>query len=195
MDLNELVATITREVIRQMGKKTEKECVMILENQDCTLVPRILEHIGDVDLLFFGDDPGTRTPVRYILPQLSCTNMADLAAGRALEPVAEEVLRLLLSGTKVEIFEFEYRSYAETAPGPLYSLYESYEATLSTFGLKEFIKKQPVIQRFKKAVVTEKDIIQANNKGVLELRIPENANITPLAAECAKELNVKLLKS
>jgi len=196
MDVNELVTTITREVIKQMTRKTQKECVMILENKNSALVAPVVDHLGeDVDLFFLDEEYGSRTPARYILPKLSCSRMVDLAAGRSSGPCGEEILRLVLAGIQVEIFEFEYRSYSDTAPGGLYRLYESYEKTLEGFGIREFIRKQSGKLRINNAVVTEKDILSAKNKGVLELRIPENANITSLAAECAQELNIKLLKS
>lgn len=194
MDLNELVRTITREVIKQMGR--EKECVMILGNRECESIGPVLAHLGDdVEVLFIGDDPGSRTLSRYILPSLCCGSMADLAVGRASGAVISEVLRLLLSGNQVEVFEFQYRSYFDTAPATLYSLYKSYEETLKTYGLKEFDGKQPETVRVDKGLVTEKDVIRAHESGASVLRVPVNANITHLAADSARDLGVKLIKS
>ncbi|OQY49912.1 MAG: hypothetical protein B6230_07260 [Desulfobacteraceae bacterium 4572_89] len=195
MDLNELVRTITQEVLKQMNGAPEKECVVILENRDCDSVTRVLEHIGDdVDVFFSDDDLGGKNPARYILPVLSCSRMADLAAGRASEPASEEILTLLLSGVKVEVFEFEYKSYTATAPGALYSLYESYEKTLDAFGVKEFSRRQTGTMMLRKKLVTEKDVIHAKENGASELRIPQDANITPLAVESALEQNIQFMK-
>ncbi len=196
MDLNELVRTITQEVLKQINKESEKECVMILENRECNLVNPVLEHMGEeADVLFLNDDSGNKKVSRYILPFLSCGRMADIAVGKTSEPIVEEILRLLLSGVQIEAFEYEYKSYSDTAPMALYNMYESYEEKLATFGLIPFTRKQKNGVRLRKSLITEKDVIQALEKGVSELLVPLNANITPLAVESAREQNVKLLKS
>ncbi len=194
MELNELIRTITQEVLKNINGQAEKEWVLILENRECPLVQPVLTYLGDIDILFMDDDPVDKKPVRYILPNLSCKRMADIALGRTSDPVADKVLKLLLSGFKVETLDFEYKSYRESAPESLYKLYESYEDTLAGFGLG-LINSRKDSSRLIKGLVTEKDIIRAQQDGILSLKVSKKAIITPLAVECARERNIKLLKS
>jgi hypothetical protein len=133
--------------------------------------------------------------VRYILPSLSCANMADLALGRAVGPVAEEVLRLLLSGMEVEVMEFAYLTYGDSAPAPLYSLYEGYRERLAGYGLVEFKRKSPEAFRHRENLVTEETVLRAANAGVPVLMVPAAAIVTPLALDAAKNLNIRIIKA
>ena len=195
MDVHELVRAIAQEVLQQIRREAEKPCVMVLEARGEALAARIRECLGEeAEVLFFGEDAGNRTPTRYILPFLSCGAMAELAGGGASGPLLSEALRLLLSGTEVEILEFEYRAYRETAPGPLYSLYQALEKTLATFGMKGFTRKQPGTVRLWESLVTERTVIQAREKGASILWVPEAAKVTPLAAEVANNMGITILK-
>lgn len=187
-------------------------CIMVLDHRDDCLASRILKHLAeDAELRFFGEPAGTRnialTPTstlnlmssgplqfRYILPFLSCNDMADLAQGKASGVFMSEVLRLLLSGREVEVLEFESRSYSETAPAALYALYQGYEKTLAGYGLKECGPKQPDAVRFRGDLVTAADVGKARENGVSTLIIPLTAKVTPLAAEAAGNLNINILK-
>ncbi|MCP3923243.1 MAG: hypothetical protein GY714_11725 [Desulfobacterales bacterium] len=195
MDLNEIIRTITQEVLKNINGEKEKDCVFVLENRGCDLVFPVLEYLGDeVEILFLDDDLGSKKPSRYVLPTLSCGRMADIALGRTSEPLVEKVVKLLLSGVKVETLEFEYKSYLKTAPESLYKLYESYEESLAAFGLT-MIEEKTESLKVKKGLITEKDIVKAVQDGVLALEVSKKAIITPLAVEIAREKNVKLLKS
>ncbi len=216
MELNELVRKIVSEVLEQHKArgsltacgpdwnpvKDTRPCIMVLGEKDAHLVPRIQEHLGeDTEVCFFSDsmDPAANRgakakPGRYILPYLSCSDMADLASGKASGVFMSEVLRLLLSGTEVEILDFAYRSYSETAPVALYALYETYEKTLAGYGLKACKRKQPDTIRFRDSLVTATDVSKARENGASTLIIPLTAKITPLAAEAARNLNINILK-
>ena len=131
MDADDLIRNIVREVLNQLRGTTEKACVLVLAERDEVLASEVRQLAGeDSDVLFFGEDIGKRVPERYILPNLCCAAMADLAGGRASGKFLTEVLRLLLTGQKVEVLHFGYTAYAETAPGPLYELYTSHRKTL-----------------------------------------------------------------
>lgn len=206
-EMQEMADAIAREVIRQLNCRTEglaalrpagkpeKPCIMIMGARDAKLAAGIRTQLDeDVDFQFFME-PGTgRVPSRTILPSLCCATMADLALGRASGALMTEVLRLLLSGVEIEVLEFGYKAYAETAPGPLYSLYESYEKTLAGYGLKAFRRKQPGTVRFRERVVTEKDVTAVQEKGASVLMVPATAVVTPLAQEAAKNMNINILK-
>lgn len=202
MDINRLVETIAREVLKQINTNSSHEdesrgeCVIVLSTGTAELEAMVREYIGDkADICFLNDDPGTDRPCRHILPELTCKMMADLAYGRASGTVDSQILKLLLSGVEIETLEFEYKKYLKTAPGPMIEMYESYEKRLESFGLKKFSKQIADTVRLSKRLVTESDIIEAENNGASTLLIPLNANVTPLAQDMAKEMNVKLLKS
>ncbi len=195
MDVNELVRTIAAEVLKQMQGQTKKDCVMVLaERADCSS-DRLHECLGgEADIIYFGEDIQGRTVSRYILPSLSCSDMADLAAGRANGSYITAVLDVLLRGTEVEVLDFAYRAYSETAPGPLYRLYESYMQTLAGFGLKSFQQKRPDFVRIWQTLVTEKVIIEADQQGAPVVQVPVAAQITPLALEAAGNLKITIQK-
>lgn len=195
MDVQQLVRHIAREVLKQLREEPGKDCVMILEERDETLAAVVRQCLGDgVDLLFFGEDAGGRTPVCAIVPLLSCRALAELAGGRASGPMLSEALRLLLSGTEVSVLEFEYMAYRETAPEALYRLYESYEQTLASFGMKKLQPKQPDTVRSWDNPVTEQTVLAAQAKGASVLRVPATALVTPLAAETAASMKITILK-
>ena len=195
MDVSELARAITQEVLRQLRTESRSECAMVLGPRDAQLAITVKECVGEeTEVLFAGDDTGGRTPARYILPFLSCCAMAALASGAASEPMPAQVLQLLLSGVQVEILEFEYRAYSETAPEALYSLYESCEKTLATYGLVELRRPQPDTVRVRDRLVTEKTVSQAGRNGASVLLVPQTALVTPLAAEAAGNLNITILK-
>jgi hypothetical protein len=195
MDVNELVRTIAAEVLKQIQGQEKKDCVVILADRDSFSTERLRESLGgEADIFYYGEDTHGRTACRYILPSLSCNDMADLATGRANGPCMNAVLDLLLHGTEVEVLEFGHRAYSETAPGPLYRLYESYMHTLAGFGLKSFQQKRPDFVRFWQTLVTEKVIIDAEQQGTSVVQVPVDAQITPLAFETARNLKVNIQK-
>ncbi len=195
MDINELAGTIVREVLSQLRGTARKACIVVLENRDPHLAAMVQEALDeDVDIIFCGEDTAGRTPLRYILPHVTCSAMADLAAGRADTPVLQETLRLLLAGVQVEALEFEYKAYSETAPGPLYSLYAQHEKTLAGYGLKLFVHKKPKTMPHRQNLVTEAVVLHAVEAGACALAVPRGAVVTPLAAEVARNNNISILK-
>lgn len=195
MDVNELVRTITREVLKQLQDREHTKCCMVLAERDQQVVEKLQEGLeGETDIFFWGEDTNGQTVCRYILPLLSCSDMADLATGKAHGKYTAEVLSLLLHGTEVEVLEFEYRAYSETAPGPLFRLYESHEESLCSFGLKPFQPKRPDTIRLHTNLVTEKVVNEAKEQEASVLMVPVTAQITPLAAETARSLTVNIQK-
>lgn len=200
-DLAAMVQAIAAEVLRQLRQDTpEKPRVRVLAKREAGLAERVQSLFEmEADLVFSGEALQAQKPQRYILPFLSCTAMADLAAGRSAENSRDglslgEVLPLLLQGHGVEVLEFEYRAYADTAPAPLYALYEGLEKKLASFGLKEVSRKKPDTLKMTKNLITEQDVLQAKNEGASFLWIPMGAKVTPLAEESARNLNVKIVK-
>jgi hypothetical protein len=147
-----------------------------------------------VDLVFFGEDLAGRTPAKHILPHLCCSSMADLAAGRVSSRTLETVLSLLLKGVSVEVLEFGYRGYADTAPGALYDLYVGYEKTLASYGLKEFKAKLPESIRVREKLITAPMVEKYGKEGYRNMVVPADATVTPLAAETADAFKMGIQK-
>lgn len=168
---------------------------MVMGQKDEAVAAQVRTTLGEGwDILFSSEEPSARKPSRYILPFLSCHGMAELATGKAGEPVLAAVLRLLLSGTGVEVLQFEYRSYKQTAPDALYALYTSYEATLARYGLTEYVQPGPSEVWFREQLVTEKAVAQLHQAGALTVWVPLTAVVTPLAADAAKNLKMNIVK-
>lgn len=204
MDMHELVATIVRQVLEQLQKDASfsgeaqaaaRPCVMVLAPRNESIAAGLKENFGKgVEIRFFGEETVKAEPVRYILPLLACGELAELAAGKASGIFTSEALRLLLSGKKVEVLEFEYKAYSQSAPSPLYRLYESYEKTLASYGMVMFRCKMPEVFRFRDSLVTEKTVETARKNGAKSIMVPAAAIVTPLARDAAKNLNIEILK-
>lgn len=199
MEMADLVKTIVQEVLERMEGRKARPCVFVLAKREPALEEKMNALVAPwfpegVDFVFFGEDMGGRVPVRHILPFLCVTSMADLAAGRAGSRTMETVLSLLLQGNTVEVLEFGYRGFAQTAPGALYDLYVGYEKTLASYGLKEFKVKLPDALRVRESLITAAMVEQASSEGYRVLTVPARANVTPLAAETADALHISIQK-
>ena len=190
MDLQDLIQTVVQEVVNRLDNEPEIACVAVLGERDDAVCVRVCEGIGtECAVLFDGEKLNGRKPSHYVLPHLSCSDMADLAMGKATSDCAAKVLKLLLSGSDVHVLDFGYRAYEATAPGPLLDLYEEYEKRLASFGLKEWKPKSAGIVRFRGSLLTEQQVIDLCSDGVTTLQVPAKAVITPLALETARNFN------
>lgn len=191
----DLIRRIVEQVLEQLAPVQSVPCVRVLAERSDALVqaltPLVAAHFGAGAKLVFCGESGA-APAAFLLPELSCSDMADLAAGRAASPIMREVLSLLLKGTPIGVVRFAYRDYEQSAPGALYSLYAGYEKTLAGFGLKEFKAKKPENMRLRGRLVTAAMVEEAAADGVRSLEIPERAVLTPLAAEMAETLHVSI---
>lgn len=199
MNTEDLVQSVVQEVLKRLQKEDKKACVLVLAERDAALQQKILSLVapyyeGSVDVVFSGECCGGRAPERVILPELSCSGMADLAAGKAGSPRLLDVLRMLLNGQRVEVLDFEYRRYAGTAPDALYRLYTSYEKVLRGFGLVAFQEKRPETAKTHASLITASMVEQAAGDGVHCLDIPSKSIVTPLAAETADALGISIRK-
>ncbi|MEE4254533.1 MAG: hypothetical protein V2I50_10890, partial [Desulfuromusa sp.] len=172
MAIDDLVQTIVEEVIRRLQGPTNNRKVLILAREDDTTVAPVLRQLDQGDkAVFWSKENDGLAPVRTIIPLLSCSQMADLAQGRATGPLLKKALDLLLAGKVVEVFEFEYLRYEKSAPESLYQLYASYEEILRGYGLQRFAAEKQNMVRFSRRLVTERDIIQAHQQGISVLRV------------------------
>ncbi len=189
MQDEELIRRIVEEVLE---KPTPRVRVLADRSEALAqeLLPLVASHFGPgVELVFRGENDGG-SPVACLLPELSCSDMADLAAGRASSPVMDETLDLLLRGVGVGVARFAYRKYEQSAPGPLYDLYVGYEKTLAGFGVREFKAKKPELRRLRTALLNATAVEEAAADGARILVVSERTVVTPLAAERAEALGV-----
>ena len=199
MDMSELISAVVKEVLERMEVRKDRPCVLVLAKREAALEEQVKPLVEPyypegVDLVFFGEDLGGRTPVRHILPYLCCSSMADLALGRVSSRTLETVLSLLLKGISVEVLRFGYRDHADTAPGALYDLYVGYEKTLASYGLKEFKAKLPEAIRVREKLITAAMVEKYGMEGYRTMVVPADATVTPLAAETADALKVGIQK-
>ena len=199
MDMSELISAVVKEVLERMEVRKDRPCVLVLAKREAALEEQVKPLVEPyypegVDLVFFGEDLGGRTPVRHILPYLCCSSMADLALGRVSSRTLETVLSLLLKGISVEVLRFGYRDHADTAPGALYDLYVGYEKTLASYGLKEFKAKLPESIRVREKLITAAMVEKYGLEGYRAIVVPADATVTPLAAETADALKLGIQK-
>ncbi|MBP3729884.1 MAG: hypothetical protein J6I40_00260 [Mailhella sp.] len=194
MNTEDIVQSVVREVLKRLNKE-KKYCVLVLAAREQALEDKVRILLspywgGEIDVVFSGECCSGREPKCIILPELTCSGMADLAAGRAGDPYLAEVLQLLLAGQRVDVLDFEYRRYASTASDSLYKLYAAYEKTLRSYGLAAFQEKRPETSKSHEALITSAMIEKASADGVHYLDIPARSIVTPLAAEKADALGV-----
>ena len=130
---------------------------------------------------------------RIILPWLSVSAMADLAAGRASGRIPGLVLSLLMLGAKVEVLSFEYEKFEDTAPPALFRLYRDHEETLSGFGLCRFRSGRNRSKILREGLVTEADISRLSATGVTEIITGPGCLVTALAADMAREKGIRII--
>ena len=100
MEMSELVSAVVKEVLERMEARKVLPCVFVLAKREPALEERVRPLVDPyfpegVDLVFFGEDLGGRTPAKHILPHLCCSSMADLAVGRVSSRTLE-LCRLVL---------------------------------------------------------------------------------------------------
>ncbi len=192
-----MIQAVVLEVLKRLQPSQSTVCVQVIGGRDAAVEDKVRSLLAPCygaapDIVFSGECCSGHAPDRIILPRLTCTAMADLAAGRASDPCTAETLSHLLLGEKVEVLEMEYRTYASTAPAALYKLYASHENTLKGYGLVLFQPKARENVRMHARLITAADVEKAAGEGAHCIDAPSGAIITPLAAEKAEALGISL---
>jgi len=202
MDSDTLIKTIVERVLSELQEdvsapSSHKNHVMVLSTYSKLVEEQTLKclNANDVELHFLGGNHPVNQITRYVIPQLACGDMAELASGQAKGPMTEAVLRLLLEGTIVEVLDYEYKAYENTAAPGLYKLYMQHESTLSSFGLTSFKPDPEPITRCWHKLIAEKDVELAAQKGANEMHVTKDSVITPLAMEQAKLSLINIYKT
>lgn len=200
LDTDALIAAIVRGVVEQLGhaspaERTTAPLALVLAPADEKLACEVEKRLQGTMRVRFDGKALDETPELYIVPELSCSDMAELATGRASSLALRQVLELLLQGKAVRTLGFAFRAHADTAPCALLRLYEGYAATLAQYGLTELppMERQDAVLRA--LLVTAEHVAAAAADGARVLRVPHGALVTPLAQEAAAEHNVTILKN
>ena len=193
VDTKTLIATIVSEVLHRLEQPAGPVALVLAPA--CEELKREVQNRlgGNAQVYFQGNEPSAQPDI-YVLPELSCSDLADLAVGRGGSIAMRTVLELLLQGKQVRTLGFAYRAHAATAPDALLRLYEEYEARLAAFGLTELTEAAPEASRTRDCLITANHVAEAAATGARTLRAPQGAVVTPLAQDAAVERNMTILK-
>ncbi len=193
MDLEKLVQDISRLVLNELRQPQAQKTILLFARRNKDL-PQALQWLKNKEnCLAYVDDSWSVDQIdRFIFPCLSIDQMVDLAMGKGGSKLMSELRQVLLSGKKVEIAEFEYQQFEQSAPSALIQLYKKYHATLEEFGVRTLKTEREFSYRFTGSVVTEADIAQANNDGVSCLEISKRCCVTALAFDFAKQQSIEI---
>lgn len=195
MDLEILIARLTRTILSELQAEQQKETIVLFGKKEQLLPEDLAVVLGQKCRVLHVDDPWQPEEVdRFILPCLHIDQMVDLALGKGGSRLMYAVRQVLLTGRKVEVLQFEYRKYLETAPLNLINLYEDYKKQLEGFGLIDCIRPGKHGLRIKKKVLTEADILNAREQGTQQLEVTAGCHVTPLAQETARDLGINIRK-
>ncbi len=189
----ELVEQMVVQIMGQLASAQNVQNVLVLGSKDDAARISLPKNDDIKAKMYSSDEVYDAAQIdRYILPSLEIEDMADIALGKATSVRAREVLALLLSGKTVEVYQYAYAGYQNSAPSQLYQMYCDYEETLSGFGLCPVQKQVHKLTRLGGRVISEKDIEKCNAEGVTRIGVQAKALVTSLAEECAKKFGIEI---
>jgi hypothetical protein len=193
MDIELLVTRLAQAILREL--EVEKCETVLLFATMAQKLPEGLSALIDrkARVLHVDESYQPEQVDRFILPCLHIDQMVDLAIGRGGSKLIYGVRQVLLSGRKVEVYEWEYLRYQETVPRPMLDLYTGYRKQLETFGLTDCTSSKKTSVRFDGNVLTEADILQARQQGAMQFDIAARCRVTPLAIETARNIGIRII--
>jgi ethanolamine utilization protein len=189
----ELVEQMVVQIMGQLANAQGVENVLILGSKNDAASISLPKQDDVTTKVYCSDDACDATEIdRYVLPSLEIEDMADLALGKATSVKARQILALLLGGKTVEVYQYAYAGYENSAPSQLYQLYCDYAETLSGFGICPLQKHVQKTTRVNARVVSENDIEKCNAQGVTRIGVSDRTIVTSLAEECAKKFGIEI---
>ena len=193
MELEELVSMLTKKIVEEMKHSDKNPNTLVLVKKRVFEKSSFADQLGSSRNLFYLDDDCRDLAFNeYILPQLSCSQMADLAMGKATGRTGGKVLELILKGKTVNVIEYEYKKYCRTAPEALLRHYESLEKQLNDFGIRKLKRKSAKSLRLRQKVLTQQDLTAAVQQAISQVEVAKDTCITPLAEEFASDHGIKI---
>lgn len=196
--MQDIVAAVVGQVLEALGRPSPAgeagPLAALLPPEDLRLAAAVRERLPQARVRCDPAGHGPR-PDFYVIPKLSCSEMVDLAQGRASCLALARVLDLLLAGNAVRTLGFAYRAHEATAPEALWRLYQGYEAALASYGLTELPPAAPEALLSRRELVAAAHVTEAVRQGARVLRVPRRAVVTPLAREAAAEQHLTILQN
>ncbi len=195
MELDKLVETLTRLVLAEVEEMKPAKTALVFSAKKQGIPGSVRNLLGDnwqvvypVDVFEYSDID------RFILPEMKIDQMVNLALGKSGLQWLSMVRKVLLSGRKVEVIEFEYRKYPESGPQALISLYEEYYQRLLSFGIIEAVgDKSKTETTLLNGLITEKDVQRMWENNIRCLELGKKCQLTPLAQDFAREHRMSLI--
>lgn len=199
MDMEALARMIAEKVLAELGNPTQAQSpilsqqqkqkqVLVFAEKDLATEQQLQQLLGTENSFTFYDKTlNTQNFSRFVVPYLCCPNMAALANGQTTSSMTRTILNLLLAGKRVDVVEFEYERYTDSAPEALYTLYADYARRLESYGLVKLCLCQGTTKRFRESLVTENIVNALKVQGYTGMIVPANAIVTDLANETAQE--------
>jgi ethanolamine utilization protein len=141
VNIDEIVEKVTELVYQQLS---EHRCKRVYQIPACKKVVIMSDHpvtaieeaLSDGYSLNYYSEKDTDSDI-IIIPSLSATMMANIAAGIARTSGEEFLLTMLLQGKRVIALTdgLEYKQYKKTAPILFYKMYEEMEHKLEGYGI------------------------------------------------------------
>ncbi|SHO52786.1 hypothetical protein [Desulfopila aestuarii] len=191
----ELVARLVDEIVGRLTDDHGAEHVLVIGSRNVgneIFLPS--DNAANRKIFFYDESYDNQKIDRYVLPSLQINDMADLALGRAVTPVAEMVRSLLLSGKKVEVLNYVYMAHESTAPPKLYQLYSEYAETLHAFGLAP-VKEVRKLVCLTNRIISEKDLKACRAGGIKRIAIYPKTIVTSLAEDYARQFGIEIQRS
>lgn len=196
-----LIESIVQEVVARFQVLSHQKTILVLGRETDVDPARLEEYFQNTSRFMYLEqitenvaDVTTKGYEKVIVPCLSCSDMADLAIGKASGGVATIILSLLLNGQCVEVLDFEYHGFVNSIPSNLWALYESYEKTLVGFGLSSCASVSCRSVVLSKCLITEQDVTDMLAAGAESVTVAHGAIITPLALDIAKTHKLQIIK-
>ncbi len=190
MDLERLVAGLTREILARLKTERPKALIMAAGREVPDLQP--FSCLDGYRLLNLDDAWQDENIQRRIVPCLSIRQMSELAQGRANGRVSMAILSEVLQGRVVEVLAYEYQRYADTAPPALLALYAAQAETLAGFGIKPFASTVAGEAPFSGKLLTEAGLREFAATGRSCIRLDRACRVTPLALDFARDNQITI---
>lgn len=142
MEMNELIAMITKQVKQRLEAAESKKRVLLVESSSspcfkscCGLLEDDSFKISDIEEYKTGENLDSYDLV--VVPNLSIKQLSDTALGIVGGSCQKVMIESILKGKKAYIIEegIEYRKYKAVCPEGFYNMLAEYEARLASFGI------------------------------------------------------------
>lgn len=214
MELDNLIQQIVSEVLRRINieKKVEKRKTLFLEKKSEEIKLKYSLFITNWDQIHFIEEytENIKDYDLIICPNLSMTDLVDIANGRPDSKISSIIIEAILNGVKVKCLEegIYYRQFKSTANANFYSTMVEYENKLISYGI-EIVKCSQIEEDFNsiqeknkspekdticldKRVITKLDIERLYDNSYKQINIKEGSLITPLAEEYIRMKHIEL---